>query len=133
MSACYALDLPKLPARAPRRWKRTCPECGESHEAHRADADFCSGPCRKAFNNRRLVRGAELYDLMMVLRHERGVAKALGVWRLVCRLTQGYRDEDVRERAGRPSWRPARKVIARHPYLDATVVSNTTWKRPDVR
>lgn len=118
---------------SPRRFKRVCPECGVPHLAAKRSAEFCSGACRKAFNNRRLIRGAELYDLFMTLRHERPLAKALGVWRLLCRFSQAYREEDVRQRDGRPSWRPAKEVIARRPYLHATNLGTFTWKKPDVR
>lgn len=115
-----------------RQFQRTCTECGALHVAAAKHADFCGAPCRKAFNNRRLTRGAELYDLVMVLRHERGVARAMKVWGLICRLAQGFREEDHRERAGRKSWRSAHAVMERRPYLRATVVSNTTWRRPAV-
>lgn len=116
------------PSRA-RTFRRTCSECGTEHLAAARHADFCTTECRKAFNNRRLVRGAELYDLVMVLRYERPIAKALKVWKLICRLAAVHRDEDVRQREGRHSWRPAKQVIERYPYLAATSISNTTWRR----
>ena len=112
-----------------RRFRRTCTECGSEHLAGAKHADFCGVECRRAFNNRRMVRGAELYDLIMVLRHDRGVGRALKVWSLICRLASTYRDEDCRERAGRHSWRPARQVIERHPHLFAVPISITTWRK----
>ena len=110
------------------QFKRTCSECGEPFQSTMAHADFCGAPCRKAWNNRRAVRGAEIYDLFMCIRHERGVARAVKAWNLICRLASMYRDEDHRERAGRKSWRSARDVLARRPYLRATV-SNISIKR----
>jgi predicted nucleic acid-binding Zn ribbon protein len=121
------------PAARAARFKRVCPECGTPHTAIRRDAEFCGDACRKVFNNRRAVRGAELYDLFMVIRCERGVAQALGVWKLLCRLAQGYREDDVREREGRPSWRPAKRVLERHAYLYADRLQSRTWKKPNVQ
>lgn len=105
-----------------RRFRRICTECGVEHMANVKHADFCGTECRRAFNNRRMVRGAELYDLFMALRYDRPLAKALGVWRLMCRMAMGWRAEDVEVRAGRRSWRPAGQVIERHTYLAATAV-----------
>lgn len=110
------------------RFKRVCAECGQSFRAHRDHAEFCTVECRKAFNNRRALRGAELYDLFMCLRYERGIARALKVWNLLCRMAQGFREDDQREREGRNSWRPARQVLDRHTYLHSTVVSRQTWR-----
>jgi len=92
----------------------TCLECGAAFIARRTAAEgeslFCSTPCRKAFNNRRMTRGAQVYDLFMALRYQRGVAKLYGVWTILCRVAQDWREEDVRERAGRVSWRPYEKL-----------------------
>lgn len=84
-----------------------CAECGKPYSAKRLRADnaFCSPACRDTFGNRRKIRGAQLYDLFMILRYERGVAKAKGVWALACRLAQDWREEDTRQRQGRQSWR----------------------------
>ena len=62
-----------------------CAECGTTFEAKRDHAAFCSDACRKAFNNRRMTRGAELYDLFMAVRYERGLAKVMGLWSVICR------------------------------------------------
>lgn len=97
--------------------KRCCLECGADFMPERGHAACCSTACRKAFNNRRMLRGAALYDLFMCLRYQRGVAKAKGVWTLVCALAFEYRREDERERAGRPSWVSPDEVVARNPWL----------------
>lgn len=80
-----------------------CRECGHFHD--KAKAAFCCTPCRQAWNNRRMQRGAQLYDLFMAVRYQRGLAKVHSLWSIVCRLAQSWREEDVRERGGRPSWR----------------------------
>lgn len=105
---------------APKLRARCCLECGSEFTTAVAHGDFCGAACRKAFNNRRMVRGAELYDLFMVLRYERKLATRLKVWKLICRMALGFRDEDRAERDSRKSWRPARKVLERHTYLHAT-------------
>lgn len=81
-----------------------CRECGGNHDRPQ-EAAFCCRECRQTWNNRRLKRGAELYDLFMLVRYERGLAKLHGLWSIVCRLAQAWREEDVRDRGGRPSWR----------------------------
>lgn len=68
-----------------------------------------------------MVRGRDLYDLFMALRYERGLAKAKGVWAIACRLAQSWREEDERERAGRKSWQPVKKVLDRMPVAMTTV------------
>ncbi|QGY06038.1 transcriptional regulator [Methylobacterium mesophilicum SR1.6/6] len=95
-------------------------ECGGPlTPASSIEAEFCASACRMAFNNRRAKRGAELYDLFMALRHDRAVATAFKVWRLLNRLAAGFRAEDVTERDGRRSWRSPAAILARRPYLAA--------------
>ena len=52
-----------------------------------------------------MIRGAELYDLFMMVRHERDMAKARGLWTLVCAMAAEWKRQDDLERDGRPSWR----------------------------
>lgn len=99
-----------------------CLECGKAAVSTAVNAEFCCSACRKAWNNRRLTRGAELYDFMMVLRFDRGRAKALKLWTLMCRLVALFRDEDWRDRAGRRSWSPAEQVLDKKAFLHAVVV-----------
>lgn len=107
---------------APRGYRCTCDECGDAYEALSPSSDFCSAMCRTAFNNRRRVRGAEMYDLVMALRYERGISKLLGVWSVLCRMAAAFREEDRAERAGRKSWRGPRGVLQRHPDVVAQIV-----------
>ncbi|MGW5961031.1 transcriptional regulator [Methylorubrum thiocyanatum] len=87
--------------------------------ARQSDAEFCGPACRKAWNNRRLLRGAELYDLFMALRWDRRAATGLHVFTALSRLAAGFRREDTEERAGRRSWASPARIIARRPYLRA--------------
>ena len=81
-----------------------CQECGGPVACKRADAIFCSLPCRRVFNNRRIQRGGEFYDLIMEMRFDRKRADATKAWSLLCTIAGRFRDEDKTERAGRRSW-----------------------------
>ena len=96
---------------------RCCNECGEAYTPTRKDELFCSIPCRKSFDNRAMVRGRELYHLFMALRYERGLAKLLGLWAIMCRMAMVWREEDIVERAGRHSWQRPSKVVERLPVV----------------
>jgi hypothetical protein len=96
---------------------RACLECGGEVHSRRADAEFCSRPCVRAWSNRRMVRGAEIYDLLMVHRYQRGLAAKFKVWRTINRLAALYRAEDVAERGGRRSWRRLTAFMQGRPFL----------------
>ncbi|WP_341874477.1 hypothetical protein [Methylobacterium nodulans] len=104
---------------APLRGERTCLECGQPYGAAARHPGFCSTACRQAWNNRRLQCGAEVYDLWMAFRFQRPLARALKLLSALNRLASLYREEDRRERAGRPSWRAPEVVLASRPYLRA--------------
>lgn len=108
---------------APAGFAKVCLECGDDFEALKPFGAFCCPAHRRDWNNRRQTRGAELYDLFMALRFQRGLAQALALWKLVCRLAAAYRDEDWRDRAGRLSWRSPRDVVAERPWLNATTLT----------
>jgi hypothetical protein len=112
--------------RPPGTLQRSCAECGAPFyvSARYAHAQCCSTLCRKSFNNRRMTRGALLYDLFMTSRYERKLAKKLKLWRMICRLAMDFRREDRDQRAGRKSWGDAREVIRQRPYLHAVVVTD---------
>lgn len=106
----------------------TCLECGDPLARHagdtrRSDTSFCCIACRKTFNNRRAMRGAELYDLYMAHRFDRRVATDLGVMQAINRLASVYRQEDQRSRDGRRSWRKPKAVLQERPYLKAISTS----------
>lgn len=69
-----------------------------------ARAAFCGTPHRKAWHNRRMQRGSELYDLYMALRYDRQSAKAKQAMTVLSNLARAFRDADVAKREGRLSW-----------------------------
>ena len=89
-----------------------CLECGTALTERRNGKQFCSTPCRQSFNNRRMQRGAEIYDLFRALRRERSEAKALNLWTQICRLELAWQQEDEEARPGRRSYVPPRKALA---------------------
>lgn len=90
----------------------TCHECGAPLEDARIGQEFCSRQHRNTFNNRRMQRGAEMYDLFRALRRERGEAKELNIWTLLCRLELKWQEEDAAIRPGRRSYMPPTKALA---------------------
>lgn len=104
-----------------------CLECGGTREAGAA-GEFCATACRDAFNNRRKARGAELYDLFMVLRFDRERAKFLRVFQALCRLASNWRREDRARRAGRRSWRKPEDVLETRGYLRAISIYDGTGR-----
>lgn len=105
---------------------RTCQECGMKYKPTRREAMFCRSACKTAFHHRRHKRGAEIYDLMMTMRYDRERAAELGVWATLCRMAQGFQEEDARDRSGRRSWDDPARVISRKPYLNAIVVNRNS-------
>jgi len=83
---------------------KTCVECGERFDTNVRAAKACTTACRKAFNNRRALRGAEMYDLMMKYRYDRKAASQDGTWSQLCALATAARASDHTLRAGRISW-----------------------------
>jgi hypothetical protein len=72
----------------------TCRECGTAYIARRATRAFCCAACRRAFNHRRLLRGADFYDLFMAMRCDRGNAADEGAWTLLCKMAAAFKSED---------------------------------------
>lgn len=101
---------------------RVCQECGEPLASQKPGARFCTSKCRLSFNNRRLQRGAELYDLFMAMRYDRAAAQEAGAWSMLCRMAQQMRDDDVAKRDGRKSWQAPNVVLKDRPDLHAVVV-----------
>lgn len=108
---------------------RTCAECGQTYTALRAHSEFCGAACRKAFNNRRMTRGAELYDLFMAVRYERDEANAAHVWSNMCKLAADYRVKDEAERGGRRSWGDWKGWLRNNPWLAAVVITRNAIGR----
>lgn len=95
-----------------------CRECREEFTPKKSSAAFCSTSCRKTWNNRRAMRGAILYDLFMTQRYQRGLAKKIGVWAVMCRLAMKWHNED--QSNDRRSWGSAQECINANPWLKAT-------------
>ena len=86
---------------------KLCYECRKPLEAStRPERVFCSRPCKDKHINRRKLRGAELYDLLMNIRFDRVAAKDAGLWALLCRMASEWNAED--KRAGAKSFAPVR-------------------------
>lgn len=91
--------------------------CLECADLTGSKGEFCSAACRGSFNNRRRLRGAELYDLYMAHRWDRKSAQQLGAMQAINRLASIYREDDRLARAGRRSWRRITDVLEERPYL----------------
>ena len=121
---------------SPKYQSRCCNECGEPYRPGRADQFFCATSCRMAFENRRMIRGKEIYDLFMIMRYERGIARVRGIWAIACRLAQQWKAEDDAERGGRRSWTPSARAIERYPVTMTTAdvyVKSEKFGRAGVR
>jgi hypothetical protein len=117
------LNAPRRNARELARIRfKNCSECGKRFELKRADGEFCSASCRHNFGNRRMLRGAAFYDLVMASRFDRDAAEAHGAWSLLCRMAAAFKAEDDAERASRKSWDNTAKVRARNPSIIAKLV-----------
>lgn len=88
-----------------------CQECGNRITESRRAKMFCSPACRQTFNNRRMQRGADMYDLFRALRRERGKAKDMNIWTVLCQLEKRWNDEDTEARPGRKSYMPPSKAL----------------------
>lgn len=95
-----------------------CIECGKAIEQkkHGPPAEFCSEPCRQNWRNRRMARGAILYDLVMAWRFDR---KGTGpdAFALLCKAAASFNYEDKNERGGRRSYRRYRQVAEDNPHF----------------
>ena len=100
----------------------TCRECGAPLQARRATREFCGASCRRRFNNRRALRGADLYDVVMSLRIDRD--KSGAALSLLCKMVARFRDIDRREREGRRSWLDLDTIRSRNGHLGSVVGLN---------
>lgn len=82
-----------------------CLECGITIKAKSSTGrpvHFCSAAHRKAWNNRRMTRGAILYDLAMKWRYEREDNR--DAINDMAQVAAVFRGADERYRDGRRSW-----------------------------
>lgn len=81
-----------------------CLECNQPYTPRAKQQRFCSQACSKTFNNRRMTRGAELYDYFMSVRYLRHTHS--GMLAVMSQMASKWRDDDEAERDGRFSWVP---------------------------
>lgn len=82
----------------------TCRECGAEIAPQKgagAPKQYCRPECKRTWQNRKALRGRELYDFVMAWRFERDRTDMLGQ---LTRLASAYRDADNALRKGRKSW-----------------------------
>lgn len=99
----------------------TCLECQSPLAPSRGphERKFCCDDCRRAFNNRRQQRGAQIYDMFMAMRYDRAAAADLGVWGFMCRMAEAWHDDDVAH--GRASFGDYAEFMRRNPSLNPSV------------
>ena len=105
-----------------------CRECGCEISRRRSTKEFCEIDCRRSFNNRKAARGAQLYDLVMALRLDRGAAAEHGIFSLICRMVRQFANEDAK--ADRQTWNISSAARARHIHLIATVIGHNMAGNP---
>ena len=90
---------------------RLCLECDQPVIGKKRRSQFCSGRCRTLWNNRRITRGAELYDLVMEWRFDRATADDRRTLSMICASAARFHEEDKQHRGGRRSWSPSRRML----------------------
>lgn len=96
-----------------------CRECGIAFEPKQTGQFFCRPEHRKAWNNRRAIRGAEMYDVYMAMAYERSKRTDLDLFTTLNRMARAYRDADKALRDGRKSWN-VEETLARLPIAYST-------------
>jgi hypothetical protein len=84
--------------------------------------EFCSPSCCRTFNNRKMIRGALLYDSVMTWRWDRGDGKEAAARTLLGQVASLFNAEDGRERDGRRSWDDLTRWKERNPRVAAKVI-----------
>jgi hypothetical protein len=87
---------------------RCCRECGASYPRGAKPSESCSPVCRRVYNNRRAMRGAEIYDLAMEMRFDRKTAKERKTFSHLCTLIGRFNEDD--KARGRRSWSSSRRM-----------------------
>lgn len=108
---------------------RHCPECGTPLTAsvgRGRPKRYCSVQCDKAFDNRRMTRGALMYDLVMMWRWDRQAERKHDIRKLMGRVASEYFTEDQRW----PTWREIEDVLHDVTHLRFTAkVQDMTGRR----
>lgn len=73
-----------------------CKSCGDEFATERREAEFCGDKCRKAWHNLAMVRGRDLYPLVMTWRDQSAAnaENAKEAFSAICRLVGEYRRLD---------------------------------------
>lgn len=85
---------------------KTCKECAAPFTSRQYNAEFCGNPCRAAFNNRRMKRGAALYDLLMIEAYDPKSFASQGLEGRVAELIERFRLDDEKAKHTRTWKRP---------------------------
>lgn len=101
---------------------RVCQECQKPIWGR---VKFCSADCRKRFNNRRMRRGAIIYDLAMIWRKHRRE----GSMEVLCRQLGLFIDQDKED--GRKSFNDDPEIV--FPEPDPVTFGQTTTNSNDRR
>lgn len=101
-------ELQTSPSSAPAVRMRACRECGSAFPRGHRSSEFCSLSCRRIYNNRRAMRGGEIYDLAMEMRFDRKTAKDRKTFSHLCTLLGRFNDED--RARGRRSWSSSKRM-----------------------
>lgn len=99
---------------------RECVECGNpvTQKKKGPPAEFCSEPCRQTWKNRRMTRGAILYDLVMDWRFNRN-GTGPEAFALLCKAAATFNYQDKNERDGRRSNRRFDEVRLSYPEFQS--------------
>lgn len=108
---------------------RQCRECGEPLAVKSGPGrprKYCSVACNKLFDNRRMTRGALMYDLVMMWRWDRPAERKHDIRKLMGRVASEYFTEDQRW----PTWRDIDDVLQDVTHLRFTAkVQDMTGRR----
>jgi len=81
----------------------------------------------RVLRDRRMSRGADLYDAFMAMRFDREAAKDKGLWALMCRMASAWNEED--KAAGRQSYFPPDETVQRNVHHNAQVIVRPPKRR----
>jgi hypothetical protein len=101
-------------------FNRVCKACEEAFQSVRVEAEFCGDKCRKAYHNLAMVRGRDLYPLVMAWRDQSAAntEERKAAMSAICRLVAVYREEDAAERKGiKKSFDSVREVKQRLAHI----------------
>lgn len=121
LSPSYGTRLTEYCRKGHTMKKRVCRECGSEVVQSRKGptSDFCSVKCRQAWKNRRMQRGAMLYDAIMNWRFNRKNGNDKAAWQAITRMAATFNQEDKDQRDGRRSYRPLKDVLQDNPWINS--------------